>query len=108
MSQGFGNFVLPPQQILEAKILESVLRHFQDIEDPREASRSTYPLLSIITIAILAVISGADGSTAIETYGKAKQSWLKTLVLRVVNMVYHWLRKKLIVNQMKLRQYHCY
>jgi predicted transposase YbfD/YdcC len=81
MSQGFGDFVLPPQQIREAKVLEkSVLRHFQGVTDPREASRNTYPLTSIITIAILAVLSGADGCTAIETYGKAKQSWLGTFL----------------------------
>lgn len=81
MSQGFGHSVPHPQQIREAKILErSVLRHFQDIADPRETSRSSYPLLSIITIAILAVISGADGCVAIETYGKAKQSWLETFL----------------------------
>jgi predicted transposase YbfD/YdcC len=81
MSQGFGRSVPPPQQIREAKILEkSVLRHFQGISDPRETSRNTYPLISIITIAILAVISGADGCVAIETYGKAKQSWLETFL----------------------------
>lgn len=81
MSQGFGLSVLPPQQIREAKILErSVLKHFQDISDPRETSRNTYPLTSIITIAILAVISGSDGCVAIETYGKVKQSWLETFL----------------------------
>jgi predicted transposase YbfD/YdcC len=81
MSQGFAPAVIPPQQIREAKILEkSVLRHFQGITDPREISRSTYPLLSIITISILAVISGADGSVAIEAYGNAKLSWLETFL----------------------------
>jgi predicted transposase YbfD/YdcC len=81
MSKGFGNPVLPSQQVREVTILEkSVLKHFQDIADPRLTSRSTHPLVSIITIAILAVISGADGCVAIETYGKAKQSWLETFL----------------------------
>lgn len=81
MSQGFSPPVIPPQQIREAKILErSVIRHFQGISDPRETSRITHPLTSIITIAILAVISGADGCLAIEAYGKAKQSWLETFL----------------------------
>jgi len=31
----------------------------------------------VIAIAIFAVIAGADGWTAIETYGKAKQKWLE-------------------------------
>ena len=81
MSKGFGNPVLPPQQVQEAAILEkSVLRHFQNIKDPRLTSHSTHPLISIITIAILAVLSGADGCVAIEIYGKAKQSWLETFL----------------------------
>jgi predicted transposase YbfD/YdcC len=37
-------------------------------------------LVAIITIAILAVLSGADGFTAIEAYGNAKQAWLETFL----------------------------
>jgi DDE_Tnp_1-associated/Transposase DDE domain len=81
MSKGFSNSVLPSHQVREATIIErSVLKHFQGITDPRLTSRSTHPLVSIITVAILAVISGADGCVAIETYGKAKQSWLGTFL----------------------------
>lgn len=36
--------------------------------------------MAIVTIAILAVLSGADGFVAIETYGKTKQAWLKTFL----------------------------
>ncbi|NEO25019.1 ISAs1 family transposase, partial [Moorena sp. SIO4A5] len=36
--------------------------------------------MSIITIAILAVLSGADGFVGIETYGKAKLEWLETFL----------------------------
>ena len=32
-------------------------------------------LVAIVTIAILAVLCGADGFVAIETYGKANQAW---------------------------------
>ncbi len=35
---------------------------------------------AIVTIAILAVLAGADGFVAIETYGKAKQAWLETFL----------------------------
>jgi predicted transposase YbfD/YdcC len=81
MSKGFSNPVLLPQEVREATILKrGVLKHFQDIKDPRVTSRSSHSLVSIITIAILAVISGADGCVAIETYGKAKQSWLETFL----------------------------
>ncbi|MCP4164920.1 MAG: transposase family protein [Chloroflexi bacterium] len=34
-----------------------------------------HPLINILTIAICAVICGADGWTDIEVYGKAKQDW---------------------------------
>ena len=36
--------------------------------------------MAIITIAILAVLSGADGFVALETYGKTKQAWLETFL----------------------------
>ena len=36
-----------------------------------------HSLVAILTIAILAVLSGFDGFIAIETYRKAKQSWLE-------------------------------
>ena len=58
----------------------SFLNHFQNLKDPR-IDRSKYHLLiDIIAISILAVISGADGWTAIEIYGKAKEQWLRTFL----------------------------
>jgi predicted transposase YbfD/YdcC len=78
MEKGFGEVALNPQQKREMKILSSsVLKHFQSIEDPRVARTRHHNLEAILTIAILAVLSGADGFVAIETYGKAKQSWLE-------------------------------
>jgi hypothetical protein len=38
----------------------SVLKHFGDLEDPRIERTKHHPLISIVTIAILAVICGAD------------------------------------------------
>ncbi|NEQ98380.1 MAG: transposase family protein [Cyanothece sp. SIO2G6] len=68
MSKGFGKPVLHPHHHREAKVLrKSVLKHFQDVEDPRTGQRRDHPLVSIITIAIFAVLAGADGFVAIET-----------------------------------------
>ncbi|NEO02346.1 MAG: ISAs1 family transposase [Moorea sp. SIO3I7] len=65
----------------EVEILrKSVIKHFQDLEDPRVGSRKAHSLVAIITIAILAILSGAEGFVGIETYGKAKQEWLETFV----------------------------
>ena len=55
----------------------SIRECFGDIEDPRVEGRCDYPLMEIITIAIGAVIAGADSWTDVETFGKSKVSWLK-------------------------------
>ncbi len=48
-----------------------------DIEDPRIERTKRHELIDVITIAICAVICGADSWVAIETYGQAKEKWLK-------------------------------
>jgi hypothetical protein len=55
----------------------SFLQYFVTLTDPRIERSKEHLLIDIIVIAILAVISGADGWIAIETYGKAKYEWLK-------------------------------
>jgi hypothetical protein len=81
MAKGFGPLVLTPQQQRESQILrKSVLKHFQHLPDPRTGRRQEHNLVAIITIAILAVLCGADGFVAIETYGKANQVWLETFL----------------------------
>ena len=36
--------------------------------------------MAIVTIAILAVLSGANGFVGMQTYGQAKQAWLETFL----------------------------
>lgn len=61
--------------------LESTfIKHFACLEDPRVERTKHHLLIDIIAIAILAVISGADGWVAIETYGQAKQEWLASFL----------------------------
>lgn len=58
----------------------NILAYFSDLEDPRGGENITHPLENIITIAILAVICGADGWVDVERYGKAKRDWLRTFL----------------------------
>src|SRR5882724_6901683 len=49
--------------------------HFSDLTDPRRRE-VTYPLINIVTIAICAVVSGADDFVSIAEYGNKKRKWL--------------------------------
>lgn len=62
---------------MKSNSLASIEECFGDIHDPRVKGRCDYPLIEIITIAICAVVAGADTWTEIETFGKSKETWLK-------------------------------
>jgi predicted transposase YbfD/YdcC len=50
------------------------------VEDPRVERTRKHPLETILVIALLAVISGADGFVAIEDYATIKHDWLATFL----------------------------
>jgi predicted transposase YbfD/YdcC len=54
-----------------------IFYHLEKISDPRTGWTLKHEFIDIVVIAILAVLSGADGWDDIETYGEAKQEWLK-------------------------------
>jgi hypothetical protein len=56
---------------------ESFIKNFDSLNDPRIERSKDHLLIDIVTISILAVISGAESWVAIETYGQAKYEWLK-------------------------------
>lgn len=58
----------------------TIAEHFETIADPRIERSKEHLLIDILTIAILAVICGADGWVGMEVYGKAKHRWLKTFL----------------------------
>jgi len=55
------------------------INNFENMKDPRRTTKGNYlhPLNEILFLVISAVISGADGWTSIEVFGKAKLSWLR-------------------------------
>jgi predicted transposase YbfD/YdcC len=55
----------------------TIADHFGEMEDPRVGWSIQHKLIDIITIAICAVICGADTWVDIETYGLAKLEWFK-------------------------------
>ena len=68
--------LLPSMNLLNTSFLE----HFANLNDPRIERSKEHLLKDIIAIAILAIISGADGWVAIEAYGNAKYEWLKSFL----------------------------
>lgn len=58
----------------------SITRHFAGLPDPRVERTKAHRLLDIITIALCAVVCGADSWVAIEAFGRAKEAWLRTFL----------------------------
>jgi hypothetical protein len=56
--------------------LDAVVKHFQDLEDPRSTVNRRHPLPSVLVIALLAVLAGAGGPTAIAAWAATKQELL--------------------------------
>ncbi len=50
--------------------------HFAELTDPRRRE-VTYPLINVVTIALCAVIRGADDFVAIAKFGRTKRDWLE-------------------------------
>jgi predicted transposase YbfD/YdcC len=53
---------------------------FGDLPDPRVERTKRHALLDIITIAVCAVVSGADTWVDVEQWGQAKHDWLATFL----------------------------
>ena len=56
--------------------IDEIIRHFEELEDPRSEINLRHPLLSVVVIALLAVLAGAGGPTAIAEWAVLKQEFL--------------------------------
>jgi predicted transposase YbfD/YdcC len=56
--------------------LDEVVRHFEELEDPRSTVNLQHPLVSVVVIALMAVLAGASGPTAIAKWAALKQEFL--------------------------------
>ena len=62
---------------MSEKPLVSIEDNFGGLTDSRVEGRCSYPLVEVITIAICAIIAGANSWVEVETFGKSKEKWLR-------------------------------
>jgi predicted transposase YbfD/YdcC len=60
--------------------VKEIVQHFKELEDPRSAVNRLHPLESVIVIAIMAVLAGANGPTAIARWAMIKAEILLKLL----------------------------
>ena len=61
---------------LQRVSLDEIVVHFQELEDPRSTVNRRHPLVSVVVIALLAVLAGAGGPTAIARWAALKEEFL--------------------------------
>jgi predicted transposase YbfD/YdcC len=64
--------------------LDDVIGYFDELEDPRDTVNRKHPLVSVVAIAMMAVLAGAGGPTAIAKWAALKAELL-TRVLPLPN-----------------------
>src|SRR5262245_39683101 len=62
--------------------------HFATLTDPRRR-QVVYPLIHVVTIALCAVVAGADDFVAIAEYGRKKRTWLSQFLDRSAGIPSH-------------------
>jgi predicted transposase YbfD/YdcC len=67
---------------LQRVSLDEIVVHFQELEDPRSTVNQRHPLVSVLVIALLAVLAGAGGPTAIARWAALKEE----LLLQVLDL----------------------
>ncbi len=58
----------------------SIEAYFGELTDPRVARTRVHRLGEVVTIALCAVLCGANDWVAVETFGHAKEAWLRTFL----------------------------
>jgi predicted transposase YbfD/YdcC len=56
--------------------LDEVIGYFDELEDPRASVNLKHPLVSVVVIAMMAVLAGAGGPTAIAKWAALKEEFL--------------------------------
>ena len=53
-----------------------IARFFEQMHDPRSHINRVHPLSRVVVIAIMAILAGANGPTAIARWARAKKDFL--------------------------------
>jgi predicted transposase YbfD/YdcC len=56
--------------------LDEIIGYFDELEDPRSRVNLQHPFVSVVVIALMAVLAGAGGPTAIARWAALKESFL--------------------------------
>lgn len=56
--------------------LSEIVTHFDSLDDPRSTINRKHPLVSVVVIALMAVLAGADGPAAIRAWAISKKELL--------------------------------
>src|ERR1700759_2616724 len=70
-----GARITAPSGLLGMSQSARICDHFSSLTDPRRR-KVVYPLIDLITIALCAVIAGADDFVSSAEYGSKKRTWL--------------------------------
>lgn len=57
--------------------LEEITCHFAGLEDPRSSINQLHPLVSVVVIALMGVLAGANGPTSIARWARFKKPFLE-------------------------------
>ena len=80
--------------------LDEVVGYFDELEDPRSTVNLKHPLVSVVVIALMAVLAGAGGPTAIAKWAAIKEAFL----LKVLNLPHGIPRKDVFRRVLALLQ----
>src|SRR5882762_6461131 len=61
---------------LQQVCLDELVGYFDELEDPRSTVNLKHPLVSVVVIALMAVLAGANGPTAIAQWAMFKEEFL--------------------------------
>ena len=60
--------------------LDEIIPYFHELEDPRSTVNRQHPLVSVVVIALMAILAGASGPTSIAKWAAIKEEFLLSVL----------------------------